>query len=451
MINIVLRPKRWFEKMDPLVDQWREHFYPEIHDWGPYDSPLAAARPDAFDAILEIFGAAPRLAKRIERNPELLDNLQDQEFVDLDLPKGFGPDEEYESIARRGLARVYWTYEMGVQEMKELVAELPVADARETAEIVRNWSNDKAFQIGMHVMRGNLLPAEASTAQSNLAEASISTVLASVVADYVDRFGTLSVGGVAAVLLGDLASREAYPGVGIDMLLLHDGRRPSKNEQVCRSFQEALADLAQDSLLFSPVPPGSNAILALPLSELADHARNSTSGEVPALTRARCAFEYEGSDIADCFEEARRQILAECGEEESFLARLSGQTRNPAETGVSAYAQMRGGLNDVEKAARYLQLARGGSYLDDPAPSAAAVFDTAGAEPLAQAAIMWRDLQGVMRLVGEEGFDAAAAGPKVKVLLANACGQEDFDALTSAVAETASRAAERIDTLVPRA
>ena len=101
MMNIVLRPKRWFEKMDPLVDQWREHFYPEIHDWGPYDSPLAAARPDAFDAILEIFGAAPRLAKRIERNPELLDNLQDQEFVDLDLPKGFGPDEEYESIARR--------------------------------------------------------------------------------------------------------------------------------------------------------------------------------------------------------------------------------------------------------------------------------------------------------------------------------------------------------------
>ena len=112
---------------------------------------------------------------------------------------------------------------------------------------------------------------------------------------------------------------------------------------------------------------------------------------------------------------------------------------------------MRGGLNDVEKAARYLQLARGGSYLDDPAPSAAAVFDTAGAEPLAQAAIMWRDLQGVMRLVGEEGFDTAAAGPKVKTLLANACGQEDFDALTSAVAETASHAAERIDTLVPRA
>ena len=451
MMNIVLRPKRWFEKMDPLVDQWREHFYPDIDDWSPYDSPIAAARPDAFDAILEIFGAAPRLAKWIERNPELLDNLQDQEFLDLDLPKGFGPDAEYESIARRGLARVYWTYEMDVQELKGLVAELPVADARETAEIVRNWSNDKAFQIGMHVVRGNLLPAEAGTALSNLAEASISTVLASVVADFVDRFGTLSVGGVAAVLLGDLASREAYPGVGIDILILHDGRTSGKNEQMCRSFQEALADLAQDSLLFSPVPPGSNSIPALPLSELAGRFGNSTSGEIPALTRVRCAFEYEGSDIADRFEEARRRILTEYSANRSLPEWLREWTEEGAEKNVSAYARMRGGLNDVEKAARYLQLARGGSYLDDPAPTAAAVFDAAGAEPLAQAAIMWRDLQGVMRLVGEEGFDATAAGPKVKSLLANACGQEDFDALASAVTETASSAADRIDTLVSRA
>ena len=451
MMNIVLRPKRWFEKMDPLVDQWREHFYPDIDDWSPYDSPIAAARPDAFDAILEIFGAAPRLAKRIERNPELLDNLQEQEFLDLDLPKGFGPDEEYESIARRGLARVYWTYEMDVPELKGLVAELPVADARETAEIVRNWSNDKAFQIGMHVMRGNLLPAEARTALSNLAEASISTVLTSVVADYVDRFGTLSVGGVAAVLLGDLASREAYPGVGIDMLILHDGRKSGKNEQMCLGFRKALTDLGQDSLLFSPVPPGSNSLLALPLSELAGRFGNPASGEVPVLTRARCVFEYEGSDIAGRFDGVRRQLLTECGANEPLLARLSERTEDPAETGVSTYARMRGGLNDVEKAARFLQLARGGSYLDDPAPSASAVFDAAGAEPPAQAAAMWRDLQGVMRLVGEEGFDAAAAGPKVKALIANACGQEDFDALASAVAETASATAARIDTLVSRA
>ena len=195
MMNIVLRPKRWFEKMDPLVEQWRERFYPEIDDWSAYDSRVTAARPDAFDAIVEIFAAAPRLARWIERNPELLDVLNDREFTDLDLPKGFGLDPESEGIARRGLARLYWTREMNVQEMKDALGEIPSADARDAAEVVRNWSNDKAFQIGMHVVRGNLSAREAQVALSNLAEASLATVLEAMVADVVDRVGARGTAG----------------------------------------------------------------------------------------------------------------------------------------------------------------------------------------------------------------------------------------------------------------
>ena len=451
MMNIVLRPKRWFAKMDPLVDQWREHFYPEIDDWSAYDSPISAARPDAFDAIVEIFGTAPRLAKWIERNSGLLDSLQDREFTDLDLPKGFGPDRESESIARRGLARLYWTHEMGVREMKDLIAELPAADARETAEIARNWSNDKAFQIGMHVVRGNLVPAEAKVALSNLAEASVSTVLSAVVADSVERAGPLSAGGVAAVFLGDLASREAYPGAAIDMLCVHDGERSSETERLCRRFRETLTDLARDSLLFSPIPPGAKFLPALPLSDLAGHCGDSGSGDIPILTRARCVFEGDDSGIGRRFGEARREILADCGANEVLFDGLRTPPESSAGTGVSAYAHMRGGLYEVERAARFLQLTSAGAGLDDPAPTAAAVFDAAGAGPLAQAAALWRDLQGITRLVVEEGSDAAAAGPKVRSLVANACGHEDFEALETAVAETASRAAARIDTLLSRA
>lgn len=44
----------------------------------------------------------------------------------------------------------------------------------------------------------------------------------------------------------------------------------------------------------------------------------------------------------------------------------------------------------------------------------------------------------------------AAAGPKVKAVVADACGYEDFEALNSAVAETASRAVAEIDTFVSR-
>ena len=451
MMNIVLRPKRWFEKMDPLVDQWRAHFYPEIDDWSAYDSPISAARPEAFEAIVEIFGAAPRLAKWIERNPELLDCLQDREFTDLDLPKGFGPDRQTEAIARRGLARLYWTVEMGVEEMKDQVAELPTADARETAEIVRNWSNDKAFQIGMHVVRGNLSPAEAKTALSNLAEASISTLLAAVVADVVERTGPFGAGGVAAIFLGDLASREVCPGVAIDMLFVHDGGESGEDERLCRGFRETLTDLARDSLLFSPIAPDSNSLPALPLSKLAEYGGNPGSGAIPVLTRARCVFECGDSDIGRRFDAARREALAERGANESLAGKPRESLEDPAEAGVSTYAHMRGGLDDVERAARFLQLTDGGAGLDDPAPPAVAVLHGAGSEPLAQAASLWRDLQGITRLIGEEGFDATAAGPKVQSLVASACGHADFDALKAAVTETASRAAAEIDTLLSRA
>ena len=451
MMNLVLRPKRWFAKMDPLVDEWRRRFYPEIDDWSAYDSPVSAARPDAFDAIVEIFAAAPRLAAWIERHSELLDNLQDREFTDLDLPKGFGPDRQYEMIARRGLTRLYWTRELGVPEMKEQIAELPMADAQEAAEIVRNWSNDKAFQIGMHVVRGNLSPGEAKTALSNLAEASISTVLAAVAEDFMDRAGPLRAGGVAAVFLGDLASRDVYPGVAIDMLFVNDGWQFGENERLCRGFRKAVTGLSKDSLLFSPVPPGFDSLHALPLSELAERYGTPAAGETPVLTRARCIFECGGSEIGRRFAQAQRQLLDECRADEALLAGSRERAAGAAGTGVSAFARMRGGLDDVERAARFLQLTGAGGGPDDPAPGAAAVFEAAGAGPLAQAAAMWRGLQGVIRLVGEVGYDVEAAGPKVRALVANACGREDFEALEAAVAETASVAAAQIDTLRSRA
>ena len=446
MMNIVLRPKRWFEKMDPLVEQWRERFYPEIDDWRAYDSRVTAARPDAFDAIVEIFGAAPRLAKWIERNPELLDVLHDREFTDLDLPKGFGPDPESEAIARRGLARLYWTREMGVKEMKAAASEIPSADASETAEVVRNWSNDKAFQIGMHVVRGNLSAREAQVALSNLATASLSTILAAVVADVVDRVGADRSAGVAAVALNDLASREAYPGVAIDILLVHGGWRPRDGERLALRFLDCMRALGRASLLFSPVPSDSPCCVALPLDEWAAYLRNLASGESPVLARAACIFEYGDLDLGRRLQEVRRETLAGWSSKVPSREPLA----RPRGTGVSAYAGMRGGLGDVERAARFLQIADPRADLGDSAPTGATLFAENGVEPLAQAADLWRDLQGVVRLVGEEGFDVAAAGPKVKGVVAEACGYDDFDTLSSAVVETAARAAAEIDALVSR-
>ena len=161
----------------------------------------------------------------------------------------------------------------------------------------------------MHIVRGNLSPDEAKVALSNLADASITTVLAAVVADFADRRGPLRESGLAAILLGDLAAREVSPEAPLELLLVHDGLSPANSENLCKRFGETLAGLTRDSLIFSP-PEDANAIQALPLGELAEYGRSSGSEESLDLTRARCVYEAGDSSIgsrsSEILEEMRK-------------------------------------------------------------------------------------------------------------------------------------------------
>ncbi len=449
MFGLVIFPKLWFRTMDPLVDRWRAHFYPQIDDWSAYDSRASAARPEAFEAIAEILGSAPRLAEWINRAPELIDNLQDREFTDLDLPDGFGPDPEFEKIARRGLARVYWTREFGVAEMKEQIAEVPAQDVRDTVQTARHWSNDKVFQIGVHTMRGNLSPVEAGTALSNIAEASVAAVLSAADEDFTDPRAK---GGVTAVVLGDLTSKEAAPGAELDVMFVYDGGPAEYYETLCRRFLEALRGLSHDNLLFAPVPPGREA---KPVHSLSDLAERGSAGGLLDLTRARCIFTSGDPDIGRRFNEARREILVHGAARGSLLAELRKVSTGAAEPGLLSIDDMRGGLRDMERAARFLQLTDA-AVPDMSAPPAGSVFKTAGrrgflpvttVERLVTAETLWRNLRGILRLVADEGFAVETAAPKVRAVIAQACGMDDFEALAAAIRETASRAAADIDAL----
>ena len=452
MASLAVFPKRWFRRMDPLVDHWRVHFYPEIDDWSAYDSPATAERPDCFEVITEIFERAPRLAAWIDRSPELLDTLQEREFADLDLPQGFGPNAEFETIARRGLTRVYWTLEFGVSEMRERIADYPVQDVRESVDATRNWSNDKAFQIGMHTMRGNLTPVEAGTALSNVAEASIVAVLAAIDEDFAGRGAT---GGLAAAVLGDLASRETAPGTELKVLLVYDGSPEDLYHELCRRIAEALEALSRDSLVFAPLVHGGSGIAACPMDDFASRFAVRGSGrEMLDLTRARCVYTFGDAAIEQRFEETRRANLAHGRAGNELIAELRDKIGNRPQLDPASVDQERGGLAEVERAARLLQLtllrdAPGAQALD-----AASVFQTAAqralipedaAGRLTEAVTLWRNLLGIRRLIAEDGFDFESARPQVREVIARACGYDDFDALSEAIHETASRAAVDIE------
>lgn len=461
MAFLVMAPKRWFRTMDPLVDRWRAHFYPHIKDWSAYDSRAFAARPNAFEAIEEILGTAPRLGAWINRAPMLLDNLQKKEFTDLDLPDGFGPDAATEAAARRGLVRLYWTHEFGVAEMSERIADFPIHRPRDAVEAARHWSNDQVFQISLHTMRGNLSPAEAGTALANVAEAAIAAVLAAVEDTYARRHAVRSAGSIAVVALGDVASSEAAPGTSLDVLFVYDGGPAEYYEALGKRCHEELRALTYDSLLFAPLPRRRHKQNIHALADFADyHQTSGLTDELLDLTRARHLFTSGDAGIEQRVAAARREALSHGTVRDALLAELRAAPANasePPEPGLPSVRAMRGGLQDIERAARWLQLAHADELPDMPTADAAAVFQTAAtqglaphdaAERLADAAKMWRSLQGIMALVAQDDFATETATPKTKAAIARAGGMEDFDALDDAIRDTASRAASDVKELL---
>ena len=454
MSALALFPRRWFATMDPLVEEWRTHFYPQIEDWRAYDSPAFAARPNAFESINEILGASPRLGEWINRAPELLDNLGKKEFTDLDLPDGFGPDPEFEAIARRGLARVYWTHEFRVAQMKEEIADIPVQGIREAVEIARDWSNGKTFQIAVHTMRGNLTPIEAGKALSNVAEASIVAVLSAVEEDFIGRATRT---GVAAVVLGDLASAEVAPGSEFDVLFLYDGDPPRHHQSLCRAFLGALRDLSRDNLLLAPLPGHRKEKSARSLADFTNrHQAGGTAAELLDLIRARCVFTTGNDDLSERFEAARQEIMIHGAARDDLIAELREPRRDPPAPGLSSIYEMRGGLRDVERAARLLYMAHAAEASSTASPTAASIFRAVGehghisedkAEGLAEAATLWRSYRGAERVVAGDGGAAETSDPRVGAVVARACGMDDVDALNAAVHRTAARAAADIDAL----
>ncbi len=452
MMNVVIRPKRWFKKMDPLVDQWREHFYPDMDDWSAYDSPVAMARPDDFAAIVEIFGRSQFLAAQIEQNPNLLDSLKAREFTDLDLPRGFVADAEQEAIAKKGLARVYWTHEMSVREMIERLREWPAADADETAQIVQGWSNDKAFQVSMHAVRGNLTLIEAQKAFSNLMTASSIVVFDAVVQDIIERSGPIE-NSLAVLFLGDLATGDASIGSDIDLLVVHDGDENESCRLIKRRLQKVLLRLTNGSLLFAASKDADELNLTmLPLRKLHAYCQQKPNFGINLLTKSRLIHECGESDMRGQMQNEIDQIQ---GDEElalSLAAHLQSTSFGRASSAkegeledISEFLTMAGGPLDVNQAAQKLQLSGKVAHQPLEPLSALEVFTLIeGEDSLRRASLLWSQLVKGLALTCGLGSDVSKASKSVKSSLIEMCEMDDINALTTAIQEGATAASESI-------
>ena len=441
-----MMPKRWFAKMDPLVDQWRRDFYPDIKDWSAYDSSIAKKHPEAFDKIAEIFAAAPRLAQVIERNPQMLDILQKREFTELELPVGFGADTESEKIARTGLVRVYWMHDMNLTEMKAQLDEMPVHDADDAAQIIHDWMNDKVFQVGMHTLRGNLTLTESALVLANIAEASLSALFDAVLDDFTEYSRQSRTGSLAVLVLGDLAVRQMAPRTNLDIRFVCEADSQNYYASMSRRFVEVLGNLTNDNLLFEPFDVGDEEPNIITRHEFANRICSNEierDSEEQKLVFARCIFTDGDPQFDKRLSEQRHKAIL----------KSSATPKVPDEHFQTADPQVRNILHDsaelrldqLKQAANYLHLCHYSqlSQLDINA-DALSVFQQAQsqqlitkdlANQLIENTLLWINLCGILKLAFDDSRDMNNAADTVKTTVAKSCGMPDFAGLIEAVCQ----------------
>ena len=174
------------------------------------------------------------------------------------------------------------------------------------------------------------------------------------------------------------------------------------------------------------------------------------------MTRARCLHVAGDAEILKRFDEAKSDVLLLGTTASRLIEELRADIGGTGEPGLTNTESMPGGLWDIERAARCLQLTLGGDQGRIGTQRADALLESAAerqlipkaaGQRLAEAFRLYRNLRGIQRLVIGEGGDMETANPGVQSAIALACGLDDFQALTAAIPKTAAQATADIATL----
>ena len=416
----------------------------------------------------DLVGRAPRIAQWLARYPFLQDSLRSRDFTDLLIEDEEGLDPETARIARTGLVRLYYRREFDRRAMAEQL--LAIAEkAPSTDDLVaetRNWAQQRAFQLGAHMLRGAVDPLEAAPPLSDILDACLVGVLDPVRRDFAAEHGSMRDGQLALVALDAHGRREFAIGSPLRVLFLYDldgaATVPPDDAQawhasLLRRLLRVYRELSPGAVLYEPSPPwrGSPEGHGSPACSL--HALEAYCAEGPsttdlrALVHARVMFADGG--LGERFEALRRAALGRQRQLDELSEALSALRPKQGEGAWDVLAA-RGGLMDIELLVEHLQLAAAGETPDIVRNGLAATLG-AGAEhglldptiaaELADAARLWQNFDGFMRMAGD-GRDPALLAPEEQSTLAQACNAATLDGLAESLAATRRRSAAHIDT-----
>ena len=413
---------------------------------------LFQSNPTLLDLVAEILGSAPYLADHLSRHPIVLDAVLTADFF-APLPALPTMEAELADALRQA------------------------GDFQDRLDVVRQWANDRKFQIGVQMLRGMLDPLDASRALSDVADAVIRALQPAVEREFAAAHGGFGGGGMAVVAFGKLGSRELTFASDLDLVMLYDvpegrdlsdGRKPLAPAtyfmRLTQRLLTAITTLTGEGQLFEVDlrlrPSGSDGPLAIHIAGFEDYERRSAwTWEHMALTRARIVT--GPPELRSRIEAVRRAVLTAPRDPDRLLCDIAEMRAKMARAqGAPSPWSMkhrRGGLVDAEFIAQYLILRHAHARPELVSAEAGEVFrraaeagllDPEAAAELAEAVELWRRLQMMLRLTGVGGFDEDSASPALKALLAKLAGCVDFAALKGRIAALSERVYDHFQALI---
>ena len=425
------------------------------------------------DLVGDMLGGAARLSTWMARYPYVQESLRAQEFTDLQLPADLGLDPEEERVARRGLVRVYYQREFDAAEMRTqfgaVAALAPTSD--DLVGEARTWAEQRTFQLGAHMARGAMPAVDASRPLTDIVFTCIEALVRTATREFAADHGDMPNGRVALVALGAAGRRELGAGAPLRLLFVYDHDPASAgttsltaedwHEQLLRRLMLLIRNLSPEDILYEAAPAyalaGGSGRSACSLPELERHfADAAPPADLRMLTDARVVAADGGLD--DDFEALRQSVLSRPHDVGPVAADIAG-ARHGARGRDDPWriTHLEGGLEDIQLAAEYLQLAgaapaSGVATLSETFATARerGLLDADAARDLVDAAVLWQNLDGYFRMTCAGGFDPDTATAEQRAIVAETCGVESFESASRRILEIARRSAGHLEALWSR-
>ncbi len=392
---------------------------------------LLEARPALARLLAQILSHAPILADQLARRPGLLDGLVD--------------DSSFAEPA--GAVRV----------AADLAAAIAGGPLDHSLEITRRIVNERRFAYGVQLVTAHRDPLVISRGYSDLAEGAVEVLASATHDEFAATHGRIRGGELVILGLGRLGGRALTHASDLDLIFLFDAPAGASSDGAkpltATDYYNRLASRIVSSLSVPTAagplyevdtrlrPQGAKGMLAVRFDAFGTYQREAAwTWEHMALCRARPVY---GSAAAR--ERVVKMVNALlCTPRDAAKTRTDAATmrldmaRHKPAAGPLDIKLGKGGLVDLEFAIHTLQLTNGVG-LD---PSLEIAIEQLADAGLIDAALdvdmrLLLRMLVILRLVAHGGEPAPAS----RALVAEACGQPDWDALLEAQAAARQRIA----------